>query len=119
MCYKHQRVWEALALPLQCTRAARRHVPGMPCDIIDFLDMWPDIRHHPLLAIIAAMLKEPTATARWRQSSGFSSCRNAELGSQELFASLQEVAQAMGGCPNKLEVDQLSRGGSRLSSLGF
>jgi len=61
-CFMHKRVWEYFPKSLQCARAGRRLSVGLlPCDILSFIDMWPVVAHDPLLAVVAAVLKEPSA----------------------------------------------------------
>eukprot|EP00974_Lingulodinium_polyedra_P005337 502942-Lingulodinium_polyedra.AAC.1 len=37
----------------------------MPCDISDFANVYPSVRHDKALVVIIAILKEPSATARF------------------------------------------------------
>ena len=113
-CTMHTRVWGGLPLSLQCARACREHFYDLiPCDILAFSEMWPLVRHHPLLAIVAALLKEPFALHTWRHTKLFDPCHHAgsELTAELLRDSFLVVLEALKSCPNRAEVDQLTRQG--------
>ena len=38
---------------------------GMPVDILDFFELWPLLKHHSLLEVLAGIMEEPTATSAW------------------------------------------------------
>ncbi len=89
----------------------------MPCDIVDFVSLWPVFRVHPLVAIAAAMLKEPLAIQCWRESGFLQECavgafRDDSMAfAKAMHDSLKLVVKACDGCPNREEVEQLSRQG--------
>jgi hypothetical protein len=73
------------------------------------MDMWPVVAHDPLLAVVAAVLKEPSALKAWRSTDIFHPRHNAvPLTAERMWRSLLSVVIAMDGCPNRAEVDQLS-----------
>ena len=115
-CHKHGRQLNDLPVVLQCVRATRGWWHEMiPCDISAFLQLWPKIRQHPVLALTAAVLKEPTALTAWAKAKLFAStplCRNAEVAPALLLSSLVDVLNAVHGCPNLPEVEPLGRGGA-------
>ena len=46
------------------TRCAHKALPWLiPCDISDFINLYPSIRHDKAFVVIIALLKEPSATA--------------------------------------------------------
>ena len=113
-CTMHGRVWNGLPLSLQCARACREDWHDLiPCDILAFSEMWPLVKHHPLLAIVAALMKEPLALHTWRHTKLFDPCRHArsELTAESLQDSFLVVLGALNSCPNRAEVDQLARQG--------
>ena len=114
-CFKHGKLLNDLPPVLQCVRATRGWWHEMiPCDISAFLHLWPRCRHHPVLAVLAAVLKEPMALKAWVESELFTkpSCRNADVTAVALMDSLVHVLGVMDGCPNHTEVEQLGRGGA-------
>ena len=64
------------------------------------------------------MLKEPFATSKWQQTGFWKECAqgkfkdNSDAFAEAMFKSLQVVLQACDGCPNRGEVDNLSRQGT-------
>ena len=63
MCSVHNRQWEKGPLEFVLTRSARKALPWlMPCDVTDFVDWYPSVRHDKAFVIIIALLKEPRAT---------------------------------------------------------
>ena len=123
-CMVHKRVWEALPLSLQATRACREHWHALiPGDVLAYEELWPAVRHHPLLALVGALLKEPTAVMAWLGSDLFELCRHAgstprpcrDAGSppsaEAVRDSLSRVLEAIELCPNQEEVNQLARKG--------
>ena len=60
-----------------CGHAREHWYDLIPCDILAFSEMWPLVRHHPLLAIVAALLKEPFALPTWRHTKLFDPCHHA------------------------------------------
>eukprot|EP00972_Heterocapsa_arctica_P107252 15799331-Heterocapsa_arctica.AAC.1 len=79
------------------------------CDITDFLQRYQRVRRDPVLVIITALLKEPTATARFETSvpemypDGYT-CH-------DLAKALEQVLGGVGGALDKAELQQLSRQG--------
>ena len=119
-CFKHGKQLNDLPVVLQCVRATRGwwH-ETIPCDISAFLQLWPEFCQHPVLAVTAAVLKEPTALAAWVQARLFAptpSSRNAEVTPASLLDSLVHVLSAVHDCPNSHEVEQLGRGGAARST---
>ena len=87
----------------------------IPCDISAYLELWPEYRRHPVLAVLAADLKEPAALSAWVKCDLFAqspSSRNAEVTADSLLDSLVHVLNAVDDCPNPSEVEQLGRGGA-------
>jgi hypothetical protein len=91
----------------------------IPCDILAFIEQWPLIRVHPLLALISALLKEPTAMAAWQETKivsfdaatlGSGSCPNLDW--YCVLVSLKVMLYAINQCPNVVEVEQLGRNGA-------
>ena len=115
-CIRHGRQLNALPVVLQCVRATREWWHEMiPCDISAYLQLWPEFRQHPVLAVLAAVLKEPTAVIAWVKTELFAqspSRRNAEVTPEKLLESLVHVLSVVHGCPNSPEVEQLGRGGA-------
>ena len=70
--HMHQRVLDSAPLPVQLAVLAADLAPQLvPCDVVDFLRIYPEIRSDLPICIICALIKEPTATAHvlveWRQ----------------------------------------------------
>ena len=64
LCCLHKREWEKGPLEFVLTRCARKALPWlMPCDITDFVNLYPSVRHDKAFVIIIALLKEPRAIA--------------------------------------------------------
>ena len=70
LCHVHvhgvalQAVVEHLPNPLLLCREARAFtLDFMPFDILDFLELWPLLKHHSLLVVLAGIMEEPTATS--------------------------------------------------------
>ena len=64
LCSAHKAVWEHGSLELVLTRCARKALPWwIPCDITDFINLYPSVRHDKAFVVIIALLKEPFATA--------------------------------------------------------
>ena len=118
LCSGHTRAMSQLPWELQAAHTCREFaLDMMPCDIVDFVGLWPEIRPHPLLAIVAAMLKEPWATQHWLKTGFLQQCaagkfkHDCQAFARAMHVSLSAVVEASDGCPNREEVDQLSRQG--------
>ena len=60
------RLWARGPLELVLTRCAHKALPWlMPCDVSDFVNLYPSLRHDKAPVVIVALLKEPSATARF------------------------------------------------------
>lgn len=85
----------------------------VPCDVLDFVDLWPVVQRHPAVAIVAAVLKEPAATHLWRKTEFFRALAAAQgkaavaVEAAELCGSIREVLEQMSGRPNHAELNQL------------
>ena len=122
-CSAHARVLNPQPPVLQCIVASRDWWHLMvPCDVLAFINLWPQIMEHPLLAFTAALLKEPTALVAW-EGAGLGLTPEApeapgalpqrrSLTAHAFLESLLGVLQAVDGCPNPVEVEQLARGGA-------
>ena len=122
-CSAHARVLNPQPPVLQCIVASRDWWHLMvPCDVLAFINLWPQVMEHPLLAITAALLKEPTALVAW-EGAGLGLTPEApeapgalpqrrSLTAHAFLESLLGVLQAVDGCPNPVEVEQLARGGA-------
>ena len=119
-CFYHAKHLLPEPVVLQCIRATGDWWPDLiPCDILAFIEQWPLIRVHPLLALISALLKEPTAMAAWQETDIFS-FDAATLGSGScpkldwycVLTSLKVMLYAVDQCPNAVEVEQLGRNGA-------
>ena len=68
-CSMHKRQLSPQPLVLQCVMATRAWWHStVPCDVLAFNELWPELQDNPLLAITAALLKEPTALAAWEEA---------------------------------------------------
>ena len=64
LCAGHKGEWEEGPLEFVLTRCARKALPWlMPCDITDFVNLYPRVRHDKAFVIIIALLQEPRAIA--------------------------------------------------------
>ena len=64
LCAGHKGEWKEGPLEFVLTRCARKALPWlMPCDMTDFVNLYPRVRHDQALVIIIALLQEPRATA--------------------------------------------------------
>ena len=121
-CHRHRRVFEAAPLPVQLAVLAADLAPLLvPCDVTDFLSIYPEIKSDLAICIICALVKEPTATRmlveRWRQLP-------AEYDDAALQHALQLVVRACASTPgvdataHTCEQEQLTRQGvARFSGL--
>ena len=122
-CSMHQRVLDSAPLHVQLAILAADLAPLLlPCDVVDFLRIYPEIRSDLPICIICALIKEPTATAHilveWRKlPRGYSA---AQLGD-----ALSRVARACvltpgEDSPHVHELEQLTRQGvARFTGLAI
>ena len=63
-CSVHRALWKNGPLEFVLTRCAHKALPWlMPCDVTDFVNVYPRVRHDKAFVVIIALLKEPFATA--------------------------------------------------------
>ena len=63
-CSCHRGLWDHGSLELVLTRCAHKALPWLvPCDVSDFIDLYPRVCHDQAFVVIVALLKEPSATA--------------------------------------------------------
>ena len=63
-CSVHKKLWEKGPLEFVLTRCAHKALPWlMPCDVTDFVQLYPSVRHDLAFVVIIALLKEPRANA--------------------------------------------------------
>ena len=105
-CYKHGVVESGLSTELLATSAMTPTViSNMPCDLVDFITHFPQIRSDFLWTTATALLKEPTATAAMM-------AETTGLGSAESFtAAIMRVVAAVDEAPHESELRSLSRQG--------
>jgi hypothetical protein len=87
--------------------------------VLAFVDQWPLLQQHPVLALVAAIIKEPTALKAWQDTALFTpfaatqgSGQRGRIDPQVLLDSLLVMLQAVDKCPNIVEVEQLGRNGA-------
>ncbi len=113
LCHGHKKLQTALPAALRLTRASRHASVGlMPCDVTDFASKWAVWKEDLALIVLAAMLKEPTATAALAAEA--EAFRGQPSTASQLRGALEGVARSLHGCPNDSEVTQLSRQGGRI-----
>jgi hypothetical protein len=86
----------------------------LPIDIVDFMQVVSTLGGDLVMYLIVAALKEPLATAKFLElvSAGENPLlRRTDYTGEEIGKVLEKVAQCLDGCPNKTEVQQLSRQG--------
>jgi hypothetical protein len=86
----------------------------LPVDIVDFMQVVSTLGGDLVMCLIVAALKEPLATAKFLElvNAGENPLlRRADYTGEEIGKVLEKVAQCLDGCPNKAEVQQLSRQG--------
>ena len=68
LCSAHKRFSADGPLEFVLTRCAREALPWlMPCDITDFVNLYPRVRHDKAFVIIIVLLQEPQAIASFAQ----------------------------------------------------
>ena len=118
-CSAHSKILGEQPLALQCVRATCDWwQETIPCDVLAFVDQWPLLQQHPVLALVAAIIKEPTALKAWQDTALFTpfaatqgSGQRGRIDPQVLLDSLLVMLQAVDKCPNTVEVEQLGRNG--------
>jgi len=103
---------------MQVVRGARHILHAMvPCDILAFLEVWPEVKANLAVTIVVALIKEPTVIHRWSQTEfwrtalappqGQGTASTATTLAEGMAHSLTEVATWVGRAPNMVELDQL------------
>ena len=88
---------------LLCREARAFTLDLMPFDILDFLELWPLLKHHSLLVVLAGIMEEPTATSAWRGTPLLKALAAAQGKSESkvqvdaeiVYCSLEQVVQVL------------------------
>ena len=80
----------------------------MPVDILDFLELWPLLKHHSLLVVLAGIMEEPITTSAWRgtpllkalAAAQGKSGSKVQIDAEIVYSSLEQVVQVVDGVTN-------------------
>ena len=107
-CHHHKRVWEALPIELKATSAMTPHIiPNVPCDVVDFVNNFPQVGGDFLWTMVVALFKEPRATAAMVATGVLTRPPTADTITEAFDAALDAVDEA----PHESELKSLNRRG--------
>ena len=111
-CSLHKRVWESLSAPVRVAHEMRAMaVEHIPCDVICYVSVWPQIQHDLLLSIAAALLQEPTALRAFVEGALAATRGERPTTAAELQGAFHRALEAIDNAPHEWELKTLSRGG--------
>ena len=88
---------------LLCREARALTLDLMPVDILDFLELWPLLKHHSLLVVLAGIMEEPITTSAWRgtpllkalAAAQGKSGSKVQIDAEIVYSSLEQVVQVL------------------------
>ena len=88
---------------LLCREARALTLDLMPVDILDFLELWPLLKHHSLLVVLAGIMEEPITTSAWRgtpllkalAAAQGKSGSKVQIDAEIVYCSLEQVVQVL------------------------
>ena len=114
LCSKHKRIFEGLPPNVRILRPMSRFLPLLwPCDVTDFVQLWPRVSHDFPLACVLAMAKLPSErSAILAQAQSHAGCR---VSAYDLYCALAHVcfkSEVSGTDTFAEEVSHLGRSGA-------